>query len=72
MSIAKMLVSSENKDPITPRKPRTPSETHKAIQVTQKINYEIIDEPWVWAPIRPRGHPAKRKFLKPYTLAKVL
>ena len=55
--------------PCTKRVPRCPMKTHKAVQVTQSVvtgpvaqhipvgshvvDMDIVDEPWVWAPIRP-------------------
>ena len=30
-----------------------PIETHRSVQVTQVIDMDIYDEPWVWAPVRP-------------------
>jgi hypothetical protein len=53
----------------TKRVPRCPLNTHKAVQVTQRVvpcpvapytpagppvvDMGVVDEPWVWAPIRP-------------------
>ena len=38
---------------IVPRKARIPGTPNRGVQVTQVIDYDIYDEPWVWAPIRP-------------------
>lgn len=35
------------------RAPRAPIQTNSARQVTQVIDFDIYDEPWVWAPPRP-------------------
>ena len=40
-------------DEVVKRKPRSPQCTNRAVQVTQVIDFEIFDEPWVWAPVRP-------------------
>ena len=38
---------------ISSRKARTPDTPNRGVQVTQMIDFDIYDEPWVWAPIRP-------------------
>jgi hypothetical protein len=38
---------------ISSRKARTPDTPNRGVQVTQVIDLDIYDEPWVWAPIRP-------------------
>jgi hypothetical protein len=35
------------------RKATIPHETNRSVQVTQTIDLDVYDEPWVWAPIRP-------------------
>ena len=35
------------------RKARIPETPNRGVQVTQVVDYNIYDEPWVWAPIRP-------------------
>jgi hypothetical protein len=35
------------------RKARTPDTPNRGVQVTQVVDFDIYDEPWVWAPIRP-------------------
>jgi hypothetical protein len=35
------------------RKARIPDTPNRGVQVTQVIDLDIYDEPWVWAPIRP-------------------
>lgn len=39
------------------RKPRMPDTPNRGVQVTQIIDFDIYDEPWVWAPIRPINRP---------------
>jgi hypothetical protein len=43
--------------PATPmigsRKARIPNTPNRGVQVTQVVDLDIYDEPWVWAPIRP-------------------
>jgi hypothetical protein len=38
---------------IIPRKARIPDTPNRGVQVTQCIDFDIYDEPWVWAPVRP-------------------
>ena len=41
------------------RAPKSLPQTNRARQVTQVINYDVYDEPWVWAPPRPTPPPHK-------------
>jgi hypothetical protein len=36
-----------------PRKARIPDTPNRGVQVTQVVDFDIYDEPWVWAPVRP-------------------
>jgi len=42
------------------RKPRIPGVVNRGVQVTQVVDLDIFDEPWVWAPIKPGRHVNRR------------
>jgi hypothetical protein len=35
------------------RKARNPMPVNRGVQVTQVVDYNVYDEPWVWAPVKP-------------------
>ena len=47
------LKSSDNFITTRRRAPKSLPQTNRARQVTQVIDYNVYDEPWVWAPPRP-------------------
>ena len=39
--------------PPAPRKAKIPQAPNRGVQVTQIVDFNVYDEPWVWAPVRP-------------------
>jgi len=62
-SLKHMSISTTPATPVTPvtpvmprnipRKARIPDTPNRGVQVTQVIDFDVYDEPWVWAPVRP-------------------
>ena len=38
--------------PMAPRKAKIPQAPNRGVQVTQIVDFNVYDEPWVWAPVR--------------------